>query len=230
MISEISIGSLGSTLRNRGRLLLQHVARTLGLAEQRVYYGLVMAFGLLFILPSLGFINFAYKYDFFSDHHLAYYFLSILIFSYLGFFILRSHADRIRNISENIEQSVADSRPESGVRQTSELSKIVVSFQQLMDRLEKNNQALESQAIQLRSLAELTDPNSVSMGANLVVKLGLEKACEVIGASRGWILMLDESRRHHFTVVCEFDSNGSSQHRMGFRIPFGETKAKQAVI
>ena len=230
MISEISIGSLGSTLRNRSRLLLKNAARALGLAEQRVYYGLVMAFGLLFILPSLGFINFAYKYNFFSDHHLAYYFLSILIFSYLGFFILRSHADRICRISENMEQSVSDIRHESGPTQTSELNKIVVSFQQLMDRLEKNNQTLESQAIQLRSLAELTDPHSASMGANLLVKLGLQKACEVIGASRGWMLMLDESRRHHFTVVCEFGSNGSSQSRVGARIPFSETKAKQAVI
>ncbi|NIQ88354.1 MAG: hypothetical protein GWN93_04460, partial [Deltaproteobacteria bacterium] len=154
-------------LRDKRRLLFKNVAKTLGLAEQRVYYGLVMAFGLLFVLPSLGFINFAYKYDFFSDHHLAYYFLSILIFSYLGFFILRSLADRIHSISESIEQSVADSRHESGAGQTSELNKIVVSFQQLMDRLEKNNQALESQTIQLRSLAEITDPNSVSMGANL---------------------------------------------------------------
>jgi len=210
VISEISIGSLGSTLRNRSRLLLKNAA--------------------LFILPSLGFINFAYKYNFFSDHHLAYYFLSILIFSYLGFFILRSHADRICRISENMEQSVSDIRHESGPTQTSELNKIVVSFQQLMDRLEKNNQTLESQAIQLRSLAELTDPHSASMGANLLVKLGLQKACEVIGASRGWMLMLDESRRHHFTVVCEFGSNGSSQSRVGARIPFSETKAKQAVI
>jgi GAF domain-containing protein len=210
--------------------LFKNVSRILGLEEQRVYYGLVMAFGLLFVLPSLGFINFAYKYNFFSDHHLTYYFLSILIFSYLGFFILRSLADRIRSISESIETSVADTRHESGLGQTSELNKIVVSFQQLMDRLENNNQALEIQAIQLRSLAEITDPNSVSMGSNLVVKLGLQKACEVIGASRGWILMLDESRRHHFTVVCEFNSNGNSQDRMGSRIPFRETQARQAVI
>ncbi|MEJ2235103.1 MAG: hypothetical protein P8X67_14375, partial [Syntrophobacterales bacterium] len=132
--------------------MFKNVTRALGLAEQRVYYGHVMAFGLLFVLPSLGFINFAYKYHFFSDHLIAYYFLSILVFSYLGFFILRSHADRIRSISESIEQSVADTQHDSGARQTSELNKIVFSFQQLMDRLEKNNQALESQAIQLRSL------------------------------------------------------------------------------
>ena len=230
MISEISTGSLGSTLRNRSRLLLKNAASALGLAEQRVYYSLVMAFGLLFVLPSLGFINFAYKYNFFSDPHLAYYFLSILVFSYLGFFILRSHADRVRRISENMEQSVSDTRHESGATQTSELNKIVVTFQQLIDRLEKNNQALESRAIQLRSLAEITDPHSASMGANLLIKLGLQKACEVIGASRGWILMLDESRRHHFTVVCAFDCNGSSQSRMEARIPFSETKVKQAVI
>ena len=66
-MSNIHTGSLGSTVRNRTRLLLRSLSRALGLADQQVYYGLVMAYGLLFVLPSLGFINFAYKYDFFTD-------------------------------------------------------------------------------------------------------------------------------------------------------------------
>jgi len=82
--------NLGNPLRGRASLFIKHIAKAMGLGEQKVYYGLVMAFGLLFVLPSLGFINFAFKYDFFADRDITYYFLSILIFSYLGFFILRS--------------------------------------------------------------------------------------------------------------------------------------------
>jgi len=229
VISNIHTGSLGSTVRNRTRLLLTSLSRALGLADQKVYYGLVMAYGLLFVFPSLGFINFAYKYDFFTDQQIAYYFLSILVFSYLGFFILRTHADRIRNISKDLEQSVPKGQVDSSTNQTNELNRIVTSFQELVDRLEKNSQALESRSGQLRSFGELIDPNSTAIPANVLLKLGLQIACEGIGARRGWLLMLDDSRRHHFTVASEINVNGNSTKREGIQIPFGETKAREAV-
>jgi len=201
----------------------------MGLGEQRVYYGLVMAFGLLFVLPSLGFINFAFKYDFFADHQIAYYFLAILVFSYLGFFILRSHSDRIRSISENLEQSLPDIPRDSAEKQTSELNRIVFSFHQLLERLEKNNQALESRATQLRSLGEVMELSPASPNSTRLLKLGLQKACEGIGAGRGWVLLLDESRRHHFRVACEVDTNSGFQSREGLKIALADTKARDAV-
>lgn len=108
--------NVGNPLRGRASLFYRQIARVMGLGEQRVYYGLVMAFGLLFVLPSLGFFNFAFKYDFFADRDITCYFLSILIFFYLGFFLLRSHADRIRNISENIAKSLPEVRQDSKKR------------------------------------------------------------------------------------------------------------------
>jgi len=202
----------------------------MGLGEQRVYYCLVMAFGLLFVLPSLGFINFAFKYHFFSDRNISYYFLSILVFSYLGFFILRSHADRIRSISDNLEQSLDDSFQEPREKKTSELNRIVFSFHQLIERLEKNNQALESRAGQLRTLAEIMQFDPATPNSGGLLRLGLQKACEGMIAGRGWVLLLDESRRHHFRVACEVDTSGGSQSREGVKIVFSDSKAKDAVI
>ncbi|MCG6917518.1 MAG: GAF domain-containing protein, partial [Deltaproteobacteria bacterium] len=230
MVTEDYKENMVSAWRMRASLFFSHFAKAMGLGEQRVYYGLVMAFGLLFVLPSLGFINFAFKYDFFADRQISYYFLSILVFSYLGFFILRSHSDRIRCISEDLEQFLADMPRDSGEKQGSELSRIVFSFHQLIDRLEKNNQALESRAGQLRSLGELIEFSVANANTKLVLKLGLQKACQGIDAGRGWLLLLDESRRHHFTVACEVDTKTGSQNREGFRVPFRETKAKDAVI
>ena len=230
MITNDYTENLGNPLRGRASLFFRHIARAMGLGEQRVYYGLVMAFGLLFVLPSLGFIDFAFKYNFFADRDLTYYFLSILVFSYLGFFILRSHADRIRRISENMEQSLLDVRQGSGEKQTSELNRIVFSFQQLIERLEKNNQALESRAGQVRSFGEVMQFNPVTPNASRLLKLGLQKACEGVEAGRGWVLLLDESRRHHFRVACEVDTNSGLQSREGVKIAFNHTKAKDAVI
>ena len=230
MIKNDYTENLGNPLRGRASLFFRHIARAMGFGEQRVYYGLVMAFGLLFVLPSLGFIDFAFKYDFFADRDLTYYFLSILVFSYLGFFILRSHADRIRSISENMEQSLPDVRQGFGEKQTSELNRIVFSFQQLIERLEKNNQALESRAGQLRSFGEVIQFSPATPNASRLLKLGLQKACEGVGAGRGWVLLLDESRRHHFRVTCEVDTNSGLQSREGVKIAFNHTKAKDAVI
>lgn len=229
MITNNYTDNVGSALRGRASLFLKHIVRAMGLGEQRVYYGLVMAFGLLFVLPSLGFINFAFKYDFFADHQIAYYFLAILVFSYLGFFILRSHSDRIRSISENLEQSLPDIPRDSAEKQTSELNRIVFSFHQLLERLEKNNQALESRATQLRSLGEVMELSPASPNSTRLLKLGLQKACEGIGAGRGWVLLLDESRRHHFRVACEVDTNSGFQSREGLKIALADTKARDAV-
>jgi GAF domain-containing protein len=221
---------VGNLSKGRASIFFKHIVSAMGFGEQRVYYGLVMAFGLLFVLPSLGFIDFAFKYDFFADRDIAYYFLFILVFSYLGFFILRSHADRIRSISENLEKSLDEIRPEIKEKQTSELNRIVFSFHSLIDRLEKNNQALESRAGQLRAFGEVIELSSASPNTTGLLKLGLQKACEGVGAGRGWLLLLDESRRHHFRVACEVDTSGDCQSREGVNIAFSDTKAKEAVI
>jgi GAF domain-containing protein len=129
-----------------------------------------------------------------------------------------------------LEQSLPDVRQHSGEKQTSELNRIVYSFHQLIERLEKNNQALASHAGQLRSFGEVMQLSPATPDTTGLLKLGLQKACEGVGAGRGWVLLLDESRRHHFKVACEVDTNGGCQRREGFKIAFSDTKAKDAVI
>ena len=230
MINNDYTDNVGAPFKGRASLFFRHFARVMGFGEHRVYYGMVMAFGLLFVLPSLGFINFAFKYDFFSDRDITYYFLFILVFSYLAFFILRSHADRIHMISENLEQFLDDVRPEFKEKQKSELYRIVFSFHKLIERLEKNNQALESRAGQLRSFGEVMQFSPANPNTTDLLKLGLQKACEGVGAERGWVLLLDESRRHHFRVACEVDIGGDCQSRQGHKIAFSDSKARDVVI
>ena len=87
------------------------------------------------------------------------------------------------SVPEDFE--VPDIPRESSGKQTSELNRIVFSFHQLIERLEKNNQALESRAGQLRSLGEVMEFNPARPHSNRLLKLGLQKACEGIGAGRG---------------------------------------------
>jgi GAF domain-containing protein len=68
-----------------------------------------------------------------------------------------------------------------------------------------------------------------SSNSTRLLKLGLQKACEGIDAARGWVLLLDESRRHHFRVACEVDTDSGLQSREGFKIAFADTRASNAV-
>jgi len=128
-----------------------------------------------------------------------------------------------------LEKSLPDILRESAGKQTSELNRIVFSFHQLIERLENNNQALESRAGQLRSLGEVLAFSPARQNSTHLLQLGLQKACEGIGAERGWVLLLDDSRRHHFRVACEVDTNSNFQRRKGCKIAFADTKAKEAV-
>ena len=223
-------GNLGGALRDKTRRVLKTAIRVWGLGDRQVYYSLVLAFGLFFVLPSLGFINFAYKYNFFTDKYLAYYFLFVLAFSYLGFFILRSYADKIRNITENIERSLSDTHELTISGQNSELNRIVTSFQKLLHQLEENNQTLETSNNQLRSLGELVGTTFPRMDRDLLCEVGLQTACKGVQAKRGTLFLLDESRRHHFGVASVMDSDGNAPWKVGDKISFHEAKFKQAVL
>jgi GAF domain-containing protein len=227
---DIFAGNLGGALRDKIRSVLKSTTRVLSLGDQQVYYGLVLAFGLFFVLPSLGFINFAYKYDFFTDRTLAYYFLFVLAFSYLGFFILRSYADKIRNITENIERSLSETYQLTSSGQSSELNRIVTSFQHLLAQLEENNQTLETSSNQLRLLGELVGSTFPQMDSELLFQVGLQTACTGVEASRGTLFLLDESRRHHFGVASVIDSNGNPRWQVGDKISFVEATFRQAVL
>jgi GAF domain-containing protein len=135
--------------------MAKYLNRFWDLGEQRVYYRLVIAFGLFFILPSLGFLSFAFKYEFFSDRQVYYFLLFVLLFSYLGFFLLRTLADKIRSISDDIEQVLSENYQGSIEVQASELSRIVSSFQQVLDRLEENDHRIKERGAQLRLLGEI---------------------------------------------------------------------------
>lgn len=83
----------------------------------------------------------------------------------------------------------------------------------MIDRLAKNNQALESRAGQLRSFGEIMRLGPAISHTTSLLRLGLQKACERIDDGRGWVLSLDGSRRRHFRVACEVATNDGCQSR-----------------
>lgn len=216
-------------MESKTRLMAKYAGRIRGLGEQQVYYHLVLAFGLFFVLPSLGFVLFIYKYKLFHDQSIAFFFLAVLVFSYLGFYILRNIAEQIHSISESMLAAVSRDRQPAPSMPHSELNRIVGSFQQLLERLEETSHRLEERSNQIRLLSEFADMVS-SPSMERLLEFALEKACSGTGARVASILLLDESRRNHFFVACMVGTPGSLPWKRGTQIPFNETRAAEAIV
>ena len=97
--------------------------------NQGLNYKLSVIFGLFFLAPIAGFMYFAVKYDILSDEHIPIYFITILIFSFFGFILLRRLFDELIRVSKSISQTIAEEFSPSQTHQPEdELKSIVHSF------------------------------------------------------------------------------------------------------
>ena len=99
------------------------------LKRRSLYYKLNLIFGLFFLFPILGFIFFSFKYDMLDDKYLPFFFLGILIFSFIAFHILKNLFDKIANISTAMSTNYITELSNGEVQtDTDELHTIVNSF------------------------------------------------------------------------------------------------------
>ena len=59
------------------------------LKRRSLYHKLNLIFGLFFLSPILGYLFFSIKYNILDDEYLPYFFLGILVFSFIAFNILK---------------------------------------------------------------------------------------------------------------------------------------------
>ncbi|MGD2188100.1 MAG: hypothetical protein PVI71_18360, partial [Desulfobacterales bacterium] len=97
--------------------------------KKNLYTKLNLIFGLFFFFPVLGFIFFSIKYDMLKDKYVPLFFLGILVFSFVGFTILKNLFDKISRISEEMSSDYLDELSEDQLSTgADELQNIVQSF------------------------------------------------------------------------------------------------------
>ena len=74
--------------------------------DKDLYYRLSVAFAVFFIVPVVGFLFFAVKYEILNDKYIPFFFLGLLIFFFFGFRLLRKLFDSIRAISTKINKKL----------------------------------------------------------------------------------------------------------------------------
>jgi len=193
-----------------------------------LYYKLFIVFGLFFLAPVFGFLYFAITYDFLSDNHIPLFFIALLIFSLLGFRILRKLFDEIISVSGNISKTVAEEFSQPQISKTGELKGIVDSFQILERELRTSFQNLEKKTSEISTLKELADLCYMTFKPEDLLYITLERALKLTNADIGSIMILEKPERDAFII--EACIGLGDFVKKGDRINFADSIAKYAVI
>ena len=98
--------------------------------KKTLYYWLNVIFGLFAILPIAGFVYFGIKYGFLHDKFIKPFLIGVLVYSLVGFTVLRKIFDKITNISREFSRKIATDLPGAVLHDDGdEIGNIVVSFQ-----------------------------------------------------------------------------------------------------
>ena len=113
------------------------------LKKKNLYYKLNVIFGLFFSFPVLGFIIFSIKYDMLKDEYVPYFFLGVLVCSFIGFSILKNLFDKIASISE--QNSAATEEVSASIEEVSAMAEEVTASAQALSDMAGDLQELVAQ-------------------------------------------------------------------------------------
>ncbi|MEE4600593.1 MAG: GAF domain-containing protein [Desulfobacteraceae bacterium] len=199
------------------------------LKHRSLYYKLNLIFGLFFLFPIVGFIFFSIKYDMLDDEYLPFFFLGILIFSFIAFNILKNLFDKIANISETMSSNyiaeVADSPAQPG---TDELHAIINSFTSIERQFSSTFKQLEKKASEISILKELSELCYVTFDPEEILYVTLERALLLTNSDLGSVLTLEKGGAKSFVVKATVGLGKFV--KSGDRIDFDTSIAKYAVI
>ena len=197
--------------------------------NRNLYYKLNLIFGLFFLFPILGFIFFSIKYNMLEDEHLPFFFLGILIFSFIGFNILKNLFDKIASISEKMSTNyiAALSDDETGPGKD-ELHSIVNSFSAIERQFSNTFNQLEKKATEISILKELSELCYVTFDPEEILHVTLERALVLTNSDLGSILTLENTNPRTFVVKATMGLGKFV--KSGDRIDFETSIAKYAVI
>ncbi|MBW1820214.1 MAG: hypothetical protein JRI92_00390 [Deltaproteobacteria bacterium] len=145
------------------------------LKNTNLYYKLNIIFGLFFLFPVFGFIYFAYKYDILTDKFVPIFFVVVLVFSFVGFVILKNLFDKIKNISEKMMNSNIIGGSEDQLKAgADELQNIIQSFTSIKNQFASTFKQLEKKGSEISILKELSELCYVTFDPEEILYVALD--------------------------------------------------------
>jgi class 3 adenylate cyclase/GAF domain-containing protein len=201
----------------------------LSLNQKDIYYRMILAFGLFFLSPLVGFAYFSRKYDLFQDRYTLYFLLGFFCFSLIGFFMLRRLFDQIHAVARDVTNKVVTGfHVDQLATGDNELQNIVQSVNAIEHQFGRTLHQLELKASEMAILKELSELCYVTFDPEEILYVTLERALSLTKSDIGSVLVLENSEARDFVVKA---SIGTGQHiKIGDRIDFETSIAKYAVI
>jgi hypothetical protein len=199
------------------------------LKKKNLYTKLNLIFGLFFFFPVLGFIFFTIKYDMLKDKYVPLFFLGILVFSFVGFTILKNLFDKIARISEQMSSNYLDElSDDQATPGADELHSIVQSFTAIERRFSQTFNELEKKSSEISILKDLSELCYVTFDPEEILHITLERALMLTNSDLGSILTLQKAEPKSFVVKATVGLGKFV--KAGDRIDFETSIAKYAVI
>jgi class 3 adenylate cyclase/GAF domain-containing protein len=186
-------------------------------------------FCIFFVTPLTVCGYFAYHYNLLADRLALYLLLGFLLFSLLGFFLLRRLYDQIRCVSIDVaNKAVADFHVDQLAASSNELHTITQSVHAIEKQFRQKHWQLERKTAEIASLKDFSELCYVTFDTDEILHVTLERALALTNSDIGSVLVLAHSDDKHFTVKA---SIGLTDHiKIGDRIAFDTSIAKYAVI
>ncbi len=199
------------------------------LKKKNLYYKLNVIFGLFFSFPVLGFLIFSIKYDMLKDEYVPYFFLGVLICSFVGFSILKNLFDKIASISEQMSTNyITELSEEQGQYDADELHRIVQSFSTIEAQFNNTFSQLEKKSSEISILKDLSELCYVTFDPEEILHVTLERSLVLTNSDLGSILTLSKNEPKSFIVKATV---GLGKYvKSGDHIDFDTSIAKYAVI
>ena len=199
------------------------------LSGKHLNYKLTIIFGLFFLFPVLGFVIFGIKYNLMNDQYVLLFFLGVLIFSLLGYTMLRKLFEDIADISRNISQKGIEQfegELQTGTG-TDEIRNIVQSFNAIENQFSKTFQQLQKKSSEISILKELSELCYVTFDPNEILYVTLERSLALTDSDVGSVMVTDSDRKFFLVKT----TIGAGEYvKIDDRLDFNASIAKYAVI
>ncbi|MDD3845556.1 MAG: GAF domain-containing protein [Syntrophorhabdaceae bacterium] len=197
--------------------------------KKDLYYRLMLSTGLFFIFPTFGFLFFAVKYDIIQDSSLPVFLSGFLVFSVVGFFILRTVFTRLTKVSAGLSERAASELSCSQSQDNpDELGSIVDTFNAVGDHLRNTLAELQQKTSEISTLKELSDLCYVTFDTDELFYITLERALKLVKADVGSVMILDRPKRKTFRIKAQIGLGDGV--KVESAVAFDTSIAKYAVI
>jgi class 3 adenylate cyclase/putative methionine-R-sulfoxide reductase with GAF domain len=190
----------------------------------RLQRKLHLAFGLFFVFPTAGLILFSVRYELLGDVYMPYFFLGLLVFSFIGLHVLKGLFDRISAISDAMSGEAG--APASAAMD--ELHAIAESFHSVKAQFTRSLEELEKKSADLSVLKDLSELCTVTFDPDEILHITLERALLLTASDMGSVLLLAGSDPRRFVVKATIGLGRFATP--GERVDFDSSIAKYAVL